>query len=294
MNLIQEMNNEKILSVPYWLPDNICYLSLAGSHSYAINTKDSDQDIRGICFPPRHILFPWENGIILGFGTQSEKFENWQQHHIVFKNKDYDIEVYSIVKFVELLRHGNPNILDIIFTPNNCVMHITDAGIHLRNNRKKFLSKKIISRFEGFCWNHIRNMKSTKKEGKRKDLISKFGFDTKDAGNIYRIGASLVDILLEGDYDIQRHKEIIKAIRAGLWTFDQLTDWFDRQLIAIDAAKLKTELPEEADELELRKILLECLEIHYGRLDKVIVDDNRAKNMLRKIDNIMREGVGAY
>lgn len=294
MNLIQEMNLDKVLSVPYWLPDNICFLSLAGSHSYAINGPDSDYDIRGICFPPRHILFPWETGVIPGFGTQPEKFENWQQHHIVFKNKDYDIEVFSIIKFAELLRHGNPNILDIIFSPTNCVMHITDAGIHLRNNRKKFLSKEIVRRFQGFAWNHIRNMKTTKKQGKRAELITKFGFDCKDGGNIYRIAASLEDILLEGDYDIQRHKEVIKSIRAGQWTFERLTEWFDKQLIAIDAAKLKTKLPEQADELELNKILIECLEIHYGPLHKVINTPDRAKQILREIARIISDGQGAF
>lgn len=294
MNLIQELEKEKLITPPYWLPDNICYLVIAGSESYGTATDFSDKDIRGVTFPARHILFPWETGVIPGFGTQPVKFENWQEHHVDYKDKSYDMEVFSIVKYFELLRVGNPNIMDTLFVPESCVLHITQAGIHMRKNRKKFLSKSSISRFMGFAWNHMRNMKNAKKEGKRKELVDKFGFDVKDAGHVYRITAGLEDMLIHGDYDIQKHREAVKAIRAGQWSYDQLNEWFTKKLTAIDEAKVKSPLPEEADELELRKILIECLEIHYGRLDKVIVDDNRAKNMLRKIENILREGTGAF
>lgn len=294
MNLLQEMERDKLIIPPYWLADNIMFLVEAGSISYGTNTPDSDHDIRGVTFPSRHILFPWETGVIPGFGTQPPKFESWLQHHVDYKDKQYDMEVYSIIKYFELLRLGNPNIIDTLFVPENCVIHITQAGIHMRKHRRKFLSKASISKFLGFAWNHMRNMKNPKKTGKRQDLVQKFGYDTKDAGHVYRTAAGLEDMLLSEDYDIQKHREAVKAIRAGQWTYEQLNDWFTKKLVSIDEAKAKSKLPEEADELELRKILLECLEIHYGRLDKVIVDDNRAKNMLRKIENILREGTGAF
>lgn len=294
MNLIQQLTKDKLITPPYFLPDNVCLLSIGGSYAYGVNNDKSDMDIWGICFPPRHYIFPHEVGFINGFGTSPPNFEVYQEHHVYKDNIEYDLNVYSIVKFFELTRVGNPNLIDFLFVPENCVIHITKAGQHIRDNRKLFLSKSIYHRYRGFAYNHIKNMKNVKTVGRRAGLVEKYGFDVKDAGHVVRCILGMNDILNECDYDIQRHKETIKAIRRGEWTYEKVCDFFSTMETVIENSKNNSKLPEVADEQALKKVLLECLEIHYGRLDNVINDDSRAKQMLREISNILQKGNGAY
>lgn len=292
MNLIQELKDKGFVNPPYFLADNVIYLTIGGSEAYGVATDTSDKDMWGIAMPPRHYIFPTEAGIIPGFGTQPPSFNVWQEHHIKTPGTEYDFSVYSIVKFFELARIGNPNIMDALFVPQNCITTITKAGQHIRENRHLFLSKAMWPCFKGFAFNHLKNMKNSNPTGKRKVLYDKYGYDTKDAGHLVRCLLALEDVLIECDYDLQRHKDMIKAIRRGEWTYEQVCDWFANKEKHLENVKLQSKIPQKADEIALRKILIECLEIHYGSLHNILVDEDRPKQMLREILQIIENGRG--
>jgi hypothetical protein len=71
-----------------------------------VGTKDSDHDTYGFCVPPKTHIFPHLAGYINGFGTAPPKFEQYQELGINWNKKEYDITVYSIVKYFELCRQG--------------------------------------------------------------------------------------------------------------------------------------------------------------------------------------------
>lgn len=286
------MQKKKLIQPPYFLPDNTVLLAIGGSEAYGVATDTSDKDIWGITIPPRHYIFPSEAGLIPGFGTQQPNFEVWQEHHVKTEKIEYDFSVYSIVKLFELARRGNPNIIDFLFVPENCIIHTTKVGQHIRENRKLFLSKDMWPRFKGFAFNHLKNMKNSNPTGKRKVLYDKFGYDTKDAGHLIRCILALEDVLTDYDYDLRRHKDMIKSIRNGVWTYEQVSDWFAEKEKTLETLKLTSKIPEHADEIALRKILVECLEIHYGSLHNVFVDEDRPKQMLREILQIIENGRG--
>jgi predicted nucleotidyltransferase len=87
---------------PKWLPSNVVAELLTGSVSYGMSNDTSDMDIVGFCIPPKDILFPHLAGEIFGFGTQLPRFEQFQQHHIEKDGKNYDMTIYSIVKWFQL------------------------------------------------------------------------------------------------------------------------------------------------------------------------------------------------
>lgn len=290
MNLIQSLKEKGLVNPPYFIPENTAMLAIGGSYAYGTNNDMSDRDIWGICIPPRHYIFPNEAGIIPGFGTQGPKFEVWQEHHIYENEIEYDLNIYSIIKFFELARQGNPNILDFLFVPEQCIIHITKVGSHIRENRKLFISKDMWPRFKGFAFNHLKNMKYAKTVGRRAGLVEKFGYDVKDAGHLCRVLLSLEDAMTDGEYDLRRHKDMIKSIRNGVWTYEQVCEWFAEKEKHLETLKLKSSIPEHADEMAIKKVLIECLETHYGSLHNVIKDDNRPKQMLREILSIIENG----
>ena len=95
--IIQKLNAAKVIDCPKWLPDGTAYLTIMGSMAYGVANADSDMDVYGFVMPPKGVVFPHQAGIILGFGDQGEKFENWQQHHIIDPEtgKEYDFQLFQ-------------------------------------------------------------------------------------------------------------------------------------------------------------------------------------------------------
>ena len=87
----------------------------------------------------------------------------------------------------------------------------------------------------------------------------------------------------KGDVDLQRDRELLKAIRRGEWTEARLRQWFaakESQLEAVYAASTLRATPDEAG---IKALLLECLEEHYGSLSACVVEPDRSVVALRKI-----------
>jgi len=162
MALIQELTRKKLIHPPKWLPDNMCYATIMGSQAYGVSDDSSDMDIYGFCMPPKHIIFPHLAGVIIGFGEQGEKFEQFQAVNVVDptanggKGREYDIFIYNIVRYFHLCMHMNPNMVDSLFTPTNCVIHSTKVGEMVRAARRDFLNKKCWHTFKGYAYQMLK------------------------------------------------------------------------------------------------------------------------------------------
>lgn len=66
-----------------------------GSVAYGVSNDLSDMDIYGFCVPPVNYVFPHTKGYIHGF-DQIKGFDQYQQHHVQHKDRNYDFSIYSI------------------------------------------------------------------------------------------------------------------------------------------------------------------------------------------------------
>ena len=160
-----------------------------GSVAYGVSSDTSDMDVYGFAVPPKHIVFPHLAGEILGFGRQHKRFEVFQAHHIKDESsrKQYDLSIYSIVKFFSLCMDNNPNMIDSLFVPRRCVLHSTQIGEHVREHRKEFLHKGAWWKFKSYSFSQIHKLKTKQHEG-LKEVINfelKHNIDSK---------TSLVDV----------------------------------------------------------------------------------------------------
>ena len=163
--LLQNLKKRGLIQPPPYLPDNTHYLTLMGSVAYGVSSSDSD--VYGFCIPPKDMVFPHLRGEVLGFGRQKERFEQWQQHHVKDESarKEYDFSIYNIVKFFHLCMENNPNMVDALFTPRRCVLHTTQIGERVREQRKLFLHKGSYHKFKGYAYAQM-NAITTKKQGR--------------------------------------------------------------------------------------------------------------------------------
>jgi uncharacterized protein len=130
------------MDIKNWLEKSIIFECIAGSHAYGLNTPESDTDYRGICIPP----------IDYWFGLFS-----FEQHEAKAPN---DRVIFNIIKFLNLAVDNNPNIIELFFMPDDCIVLTTKSWDKLAEHRNEFLSKKVRHSYGGYAFSQIKRVKT--------------------------------------------------------------------------------------------------------------------------------------
>lgn len=272
MPVLKKLAKAGLIKPPTGLVDNMIYETVMGSEAYSLTLDSSDKDIYGIYIPTKEDIFPHLAGKLFGF-DKIEPIKPFQKHHIYKQDEDkvYDVTVYTIVHFFTLAKDCNPNIIDSLYTPLHCVTLNTTVGDLLRSRRDVFISKKAYHTFKGYAYGQLKNVKSTDKKGKRKELIDKYGYDVKGASHLLRLLYECEDILENGTItDLGKHKEQLKAVKEGHYTEKQIYDAFSKMETHLEQLYRKCSLPIEPNYFGIKQLLLDCLESHYGNLNNCI------------------------
>jgi len=238
---------------------------IMGSTAYGASVGPvSDVDVHGICVPDIQTVFPQTavGGYVEGFTKRPTNFESSQKHHMEFEGTQYDVCVYSIVKAFALAAENNPNVLDVLWTPERCVIKISEIGKKIRDNRQLFLNKASYHRFRGYAYAQQKRMV----QSNRTDLIEKYGYDVKNAYHIIRLALQGKQILETGDMVLDSNSQLLLDIRAGKYDLQSIEHMFSDLESDMERLYKTSDLRYEADMKALQKILLECLEMKYGYL----------------------------
>jgi predicted nucleotidyltransferase len=293
--LLDQLEKKGLIQPPTWLNTNTIYLVVMGSYAYGVSDDQSDLDIYGICVPPKDNVFPHLRGEIPGFGRQIQRFEQWQQHHIFDsdarggKGQEYDFSVYSIVAYFRLCMENNPNMVDSLFAPVDCIRHMNAVGRMIRDNRRLFLHRGCWHKLKGYAFSQMAKIQNRTAENspERQALIEKYGFDTKFAYHVVRLLDEAEQILTTGDLDLRRNAEQLKAIRRGEWSLERIQAHFQAKERELEEVYNRSELPWGPDEAEIKSLLLRCLEAHYGTLQGVLPVHELATAALLEIEAII-------
>ena len=290
MSVVQQLTKRNLVHPPRFLPPNVHYETMMGSVAYGVSSDTSDTDIYGFCIPEKEQVFPHLRGEIPGFGNQIQRFEQWQEHHVMDKQalggkgREYDFTIFSIVKYFQLCMENNPNMIDSLFTPQSCVLHITQIGQMVRENRRLFLHKGAWHKFKGYAYSQMHKMDSKQPpDGKRRELVDTYGYDVKFAYHVVRLLDEVEQILTESDIDLQRNREQLKSIRRGEWKREDIHEHFTRRERELESVYATSKLPHGPAEEQIRRLLMECLEHHYGSLSDCVVDVNPAATTIAEI-----------
>jgi len=291
LKVLKRLKNKGLINPPEWLIQNIQMLVMMGSVAYGVSDDTSDIDVYGFCIPPIKYIFPHVDGKIYGF-DEIKGFEQWQQHHVDDKEsrKEYDFSIYGIIKYFKLVMDNNPNMVDSLFVPRRCILYTTQIGEYIRENRKVFLHKGAFHKFKGYAFSQLHKMKIKSPEmgSKRYESVQKHGYDVKFAYHVVRLIDEIEQILTEHDLDLTRSREMLKAIRRGEWKEDQVIEYFELKEKHLEELYHKSTLPHRPQKGKIKKILMECLEIHYGSIDNYIkVNDDDCQRKLKMIKELV-------
>lgn len=330
-SVVKMLSEKGVITPPPYVKDTH-YEVIMGSNAYGVSNDLSDMDIYGFCIPPKAIVFPHLAGYVEGFGSKPTGFEQFQKHHIADPNgieREYDMVIYSIVKYFDLCMGCNPNMIDSMFVPDRCVLHATEVGRLLRSNRKLFLSRKAHHTFKGYAYNQLHKV-DVKTEGAKKlfefeskngkdvstmsftdietynQLLSKFeaiqshrkhgvretGYDAKFLYHVRRLLVESEQIMTVGDIDLEADREALKAIRRGEVKPQEVRDWFSAKEKHLDELynSDKCHVPMRPDEEAIKTLLLNCLEIHFGSLSDIMVkSDSTYQNLVMQVKKLFQD-----
>jgi uncharacterized protein len=291
MSTLQRLTDRGLVKPPRWLPGNVQYETIMGSVAYGVSSDTSDVDLYGWAIPPKDDLFPHLRGEVPGFGTSRPRFQQFQEHHVQDRDalaghgRTYDLTIYGIIKFFKLAMENNPNVIDSLFTPVNCLLHSTRVGNLVRENRRLFLHKGAWPKFKGYAYSQLHKLAIKTPLGKRAELVEKHGYDVKFAYHVVRLLTEVEMILMEEDIDLQRNNEQLKAIRRGEWTEERLRKWYADKESHLERVFVDSKLRPVPDEPKIRALLLHALEDHYGSMEGCVVNPDRAVEALKNIQD---------
>lgn len=122
----------------------ILFKCIVGSQAYGTNVEGSDTDIKGV--------YIQSHADILTFKYEPQ----------IEVNKD---EVYyEVRRFIELLQSANPTVLEMLYTPDDCVLQSSPEFQLIIDMRSEFITKKCKNSFGGYAVQQIRKAQGLQKK----------------------------------------------------------------------------------------------------------------------------------
>ena len=125
--------------------NSILFDCIAGSRAYGSATSESDEDIRGI------------------FAVPAASYLDLNRPADQVSDERGNIVYYSLRRVVELLAQANPNILELLYMPEDCVLRSTPPMESLLRHRDVFISKQCADTHAGYAMSQIKKARGQNK-----------------------------------------------------------------------------------------------------------------------------------
>lgn len=122
----------------------LIFKAVVGSQAQGTATPQSDEDLKGI--------YIQKIDDIISYG--------YEEYVEVSKDESY----YEIKRFFDLLLVANPNAIEILFSPEDCILVSSPEFKLLYENRNRFLTKKCFQTFAGYANMQIKKAKGLDKK----------------------------------------------------------------------------------------------------------------------------------
>lgn len=122
---------------------HIIFEAISGSRAYGLATATSDTDIRGVYILP--------------------KAQFYGLHYIgQINNETNDIVYYELRKFIELLAKNNPNMMELLNMPEECILY--QHPLFKTIKQEMFLSKLCKDTFANYAYTQIKKARGLNKK----------------------------------------------------------------------------------------------------------------------------------
>lgn len=174
---------------------------------------------------------------------------------------DLDLSVYGLRKYLHLALKGNPTILLALFTPEAFIKRHDVRGRQLQALAPYIVSKQCYGPFRGYMTQQHERLLGLRGQRNvtRPELVERYGYDTKYAGHIVRLGLQGEEILLTGRMTLpmpEEQRQLVLSVRTGGYTLAAVSQLIHDVERRIEAAKEKSTLQDAPDRKTVEKWML--------------------------------------
>jgi predicted nucleotidyltransferase len=230
---------------------NLILMTQVGSESLGLNVPGhADRDLMGVCLePPSHVI---------GLRHFEQDVMRDKPQGVRSEAGDTDSVVYSARKFCSLALKGNPSILTALFAP---VIDANKYGFQLRDLAPAFASKRAGRAFLGYMVQQRERLMGERgqKEVNRPELVEQFGYDTKYAMHIVRLGYQGVQYMTTGKLILPIPSEDrgrIFNIRMGYYDLEEVLEIAAAHETVLERLLETSPLPDDPDHKRVEEWLI--------------------------------------
>jgi uncharacterized protein len=125
--------------------ERILFECVSGSRAYGTANAESDTDIRGV------------------FAQRTEEFVALSPPPALIADARHNTVYYSLWRMLELLAAANPNILELLYMPDDCVRLDSEPMQQLRARREMFITRQCADTHIGYAFSQIKKAKGQNK-----------------------------------------------------------------------------------------------------------------------------------
>jgi len=270
-------------------PVMVCY---RGSHSHG--TYLPPEDLSGV--DDVDILTAYVPAIESYFGTEGQ---TWRGHDAFIGR--WDSVSYELRHFAKLLSMANPNVLSTLWLKPEHYIHLGPIGEALIANRDLFSSRLAHKSFGGYAYSQLKRMTAWKDQvsagchckgtfhaedcalkadkgrgssklyatgfmgAKRKALVEKHGYDTKNAAHLLRLLRMGAEFLASGKLNVWREDaSFLIKVKRGEYTLEQVSAWAEDEYAFLDEQLKSSPLPEKPNFALIERLITDLLCLHHN------------------------------
>jgi uncharacterized protein len=246
---------------------------LVGSTVHGLNVNDGieDRDEMGICVEPLDdamaLWDPFEQFI---YRTAAEREGRSNARST---GGDLDLTIYSLRKWMRLAIKGNPTILLLLFTPQDQLVSCDELGAELRALTPEIVSRRVQAPFLGYL--QAQKQRLTGERGQKRihrpELEEMYGFDTKYAMHMLRLGFQGVELLSTGQLSLpmrEPERSFLLDVRRGRVSEQECLAKAESLEHELDDLATTSILRAEPDEQRVEQWVLEAYRRRWGAPDR--------------------------
>lgn len=189
-----------------------------GSDLFGLSlSENSDRDEMGVCIETLEAFSGFNEFEQYLYRTAAERTG---RHDAPSEAGDLDLTIYSLRKFLRLAMQGNPSVINLLYVPQLMCVKCDARGAKLQELAPLIISKKAGHRYLGYMESQRQRLLGERGQKKvnRPELEDKYGYDTKYAMHILRLGFQGVELLSTGKIILplpEPAKSYCMAVRTG-------------------------------------------------------------------------------